>query len=364
MDKSSLGGSENPTIAWFAAVIAAAAVSCVPMPAAYVLAALTLLVMTAVALVPWLPWHAAALGFTIEIVYFLAQRLVPFTRVDSVGNYVFLTVVTIFATFVTASRHARRTAWVLAKQDAIRSAEALTGAQLRAQLAENAISIGKMAAGLSHEINSPLGALRSSIQTLAAIAARDSDAPEAVHELFTSLQQSAARIDQVAQRLRRFATLEDAELKSANVNELLTDVTQIFASEIDQRKVRVDFDLERSLPMLTCRPQLLTAAFSSMLCNALQAVNGDGLIAISTRLRELEVEVVIRDNGRGMLPEQADTMFEPSFKVAGNRVASGNWSLFNAKQIVYEHGGAITVRTAEGAGTAMHIVLPVGGGRG
>src|ERR1700678_141297 len=248
MDKSSLGGSENPTIAWFAAVIAAAAVSCVPMPAAYVLAALTLLVMTAVALVPWLPWHAAALGFTIEIVYFLAQRLVPFTRVDSVGNYVFLTVVTIFATFVTASRHARRTAWVLAKQDAIRSAEALTGAQLRAQLAENAISIGKMAAGLSHEINSPLGALRSSIQTLAAIAARDSDAPEAVHELFTSLQQSAARIDQVAQRLRRFATLEDAELKSANVNELLTDVTQIFASEIDQRKVRVDFDLERSLP--------------------------------------------------------------------------------------------------------------------
>jgi sensor histidine kinase regulating citrate/malate metabolism len=41
-------------------------------------------------------------------------------------------------------------------------------------------------------------------------------------------------------------------------------------------------------------------------------------------------------------------------------VSSGNWSLFNARQIVYEHGGAITVQTAEGAGASMHVVLPVG----
>jgi signal transduction histidine kinase len=95
------------------------------------------------------------------------------------------------------------------------------------------------------------------------------------------------------------------------------------------------------------------------LLNAIEAVNGDGRIGISTHLRELEVEVVISDNGRGMSSEQVDTMFEPSFKVEGNRVASGNWSLFNARQIVYEHGGEIRVETAEGAGASLHVVLPL-----
>lgn len=355
----------NTAVAWCVAAAAAAGVLCVPLPASYVLGAVTLLVLTAVALVPFRPWHAAALGCTVEIVYFLsAQGEISSINAGRTGYYIFFGLLTAVATAITASRHARRNAWIAARQEAIRAAGALTGAQLRAQLAENAISIGKMAAALSHEINSPLGALRSSIETLVAIAARKNDVPEPVRELIAGIQQSAARIDEVAHRLRRFENLEEADLKSANLNELLMDVTQMHEAEIQERKVRVDFDFERSLPMLSCRPQLLTAAFSSVLLNAIQAVNGDGNVGISTHLRELEVEVVIRDNGRGMPPEQVDTMFEPSFKVNGGRISSGNWSLFNARQIVYEHGGAITVETAEGAGTSVHVLLPVTGGLG
>jgi signal transduction histidine kinase len=352
----------NPAIAWCLAAAAAAGVLCVPLPAPYVLGAVTLVLLTAVALAPFRSWHAAALGLSVEIVYFLSsQWAISSIDAQRTGYYIFFGLLTAVATAVTASRHARRNAWIAARQEAIRSAEALTGAQLRAQLAENAISIGKMAAALSHEINSPLGALRSSIETLVAIAARKDDVPEPVRELIAGIQRSAARIDEVAHRLRRFENLEEADLKSADLNELLMDVTQMYEAEIHERKVRVDFDLERSLPMLSCRPQLLTAAFSSMLCNAIQAVNGDGRVRISTHLRELEVEVVIRDNGRGMPPELVDTMFEPSFKVTGERISSGNWSLFNARQIVYEHGGAITVETVEGAGTSVRVSLPVTG---
>ena len=71
------------------------------------------------------------------------------------------------------------------------------------------------------------------------------------------------------------------------------------------------------------------------------------------------VEVTIRDNGRGMSPEEADTIFDPAFKVAEGRVSSGNWSLFNSRQIVYEHGGGIRLETAPGRGTAMHVTLPI-----
>ena len=83
-----------------------------------------------------------------------------------------------------------------------------------------------MAAALSHEINSPLGALRSGIETLAAIdARRKSTSGWPIRAtLFRHLQESAARIEEVMHRLRRFVNLDEAELKSADLNELLTDV--------------------------------------------------------------------------------------------------------------------------------------------
>jgi signal transduction histidine kinase len=110
---------------------------------------------------------------------------------------------------------------------------------------------------------------------------------------------------------------------------------------------------------LRCRPQLLSAVFSALLSNAIQAVNGDGRIDIGTHCLGLDVEVTIRDNGRGMSSDQAATIFEPAFKVDGGRVSSGNWSLFNTRQIVYEHGGDIRLETAEGQGTAISVMLPL-----
>ena len=154
----------------------------------------------------------------------------------------------------------------------MRIAEALTGAQLRAQLAENAISVGKMAAALSHEINSPLGALRSSIETLLLSPIGMIDAPpeqrerlpDTRDELRRSIDESAARIDDVTRRLRRFVNLEEAEVKSADLNELLSDVTVLHRERTASRRTsQLEFDLEKSLPPLNCRPQLLTAAFSS-----------------------------------------------------------------------------------------------------
>jgi signal transduction histidine kinase len=178
-------------------------------------------------------------------------------------------------------------------------------------------------------------------------------------DLLRSVEESAARIDDVSRRLRRFVSLDEAEIKAADLNDLLTDVTILHRDEIEKAHARLEFDLEKELPPLTCRPQLLTAAFSTLLSNALHAVNGDGRISIQTRGRGDEVEVTIRDNGKGMSAEEADTIFDPTFKVAEGRVSSSNWSLFNSRQIVYEHGGEIRLETEPGRGTAVHVTLPV-----
>jgi len=314
-----------------------------------------LVLVTAVASIPFLPWHAFTLGIAHELLCLAAAD-------PSQAHHVLLILLAFLAAGIAASNHAHRRSELASQQEAVRVAETLAGAQLRAQLAENAISIGKMAAALSHEMNSPMGALRSSVATLCSLGDRQIDKArldEARAELRRSIEESANRIDEVTARLRRFVNLEEAEIKSADLNELLTDVTLLHRGELEKAGLKLEFDLERDLPRLNCRPQLLTAAFSSLLSNAINAVNGDGRIAIETRGLGGEVEVTIRDNGRGMAPEEADTIFDPAFKVAAGRVASGNWSLFNSRQIVYEHGGTIRLETAPGQGTAVHVTLPI-----
>jgi signal transduction histidine kinase len=322
---------------WLAAAAAGGALGMMP-------------VAVAAAGIPFLPWQALAMGAGV------AALDPPMSVVPA-----------LLGAGVAAWNYARRRKEFAAQQEAVRMAETLSAAESRAQLAESAISIGKMAAALSHEINSPLGALRSSIATLCSAMAREIEASPDERlrlertrvELRRSIEESAARIEEVTSRLRRFANLEDAEFKPADINDLLAEVTALHRDELERAKVAVEFDLARDIPALNCRRELLTAAFSSLLSNAIDAVNGDGRISIATRGREGEVEVTIRDNGRGMSAEEAETIFDPGFKVAAGRVASGNWSLFNSRQIVYEHGGAIRLETAPGWGTAMHITLPV-----
>lgn len=338
----------------------------------YIIAGISLVVITAAATIPLLPWHALTIGLAVECVYILSCWLavrweIPSSYAEGDAHHIFLVMVALLGTGIAATNYRHHRDEYRANQEAVRVAEALAGAQLRAQLAENAISIGKMAATLSHEINSPLGALRSSVETLVAVTDRQVEAPpekraqleQTRMELHRSIEESAARIEEVTRRLRRFVNLEDSELKSADVNELVADVSVLHEKELESRHVQLELDLEKTLPPLNCRPQLLTAVFSNLLSNAIDAVNGDGRISISTRRHDSRVEITVRDNGRGMPPEEADTIFDPIFKVDGGRVGTGNWSLFNTRQVVYEHGGDISVETAEGQGTAIHVSLPV-----
>ncbi|MFN7993215.1 MAG: ATP-binding protein [Bryobacteraceae bacterium] len=302
------------------------------------------------------PWEALALGAEMAAIQFIH------------GNWVhplFVPLIALAMTLLAAELYARRRAIFRDRQQAIRVAEALAGAQLRAQLAETAAGIGKLAAAVTHEINSPLGTLKSSIDTMLVVATRQCTAPDDQQaqllqmqaELRRSVEASSARIEEVVARLQRFIHLEEAEIKDADVNELLKDAVLRLDPQVRDR-VQLELNLQ-ALPALNCRPQLLSVAFSDFLGNAIDAVNGDGRIRISTqRVGRSEVEVRFEDNGRGMPPEVVEGVFDPSFKISGDRVRSGNWSLFNSRQIVYEHGGDIRIASTVGKGTSIIIILP------
>jgi signal transduction histidine kinase len=316
--------------------------------------AITLILLTGVTVAPLYPLHVLALGAGIELL----------CRIAAPGHDLFLFILTLVSTAMTAELYRRRRSDYVAHQQALKIAEALSGAQLRAQLAENAAAIGKLAAAVTHEINTPLGALASGVDTLLVVAAKQATAsPEQQQRMVTmqadlrrSVQSSIDRIRAVITRLQRFINLEEAELQSANINELISDVSILFQGELKD-KVKLEFDF-RPVPTVMCRPQLLSAVISSLVSNAIKACNGEGRVVVSTRRSDVLIEITIRDTGCGMSPEEIESIFDPGFKVYGTRVSSGNWSLFNSRQIIFEHGGDISIDSAVGKGTTVCVTLP------
>jgi two-component system NtrC family sensor kinase len=277
----------------------------------------------------------------------------------------FVSVLTVLATGLTAALYAERRAAYGLWLQTVRAVDDLRQAQSKILLSEHAASLSRLTAALSHELNSPIGALMSGVDTLLAVAAKQAISPPAEQDrlvplhagLRRSVQESARRLQQIVERMQRFSNLDRAEVQEANLNDLLADVCAL-AEPRTSGKVALELELNQ-IPPLICRPQQLSAVFSSLLNNSIDALKHGGSIVISTRQHDAQIEIEIRDNGCGVAPEQLRNIFDPGFRVSEDRVLTGNWSMFSSRQIVREHGGEIRVVSGEGRGTSVTVTLPI-----
>ena len=322
------------------------------------LGAIAALVLVAVAALPFRPAHTLALGCSIGASRALFGGPQP-------AYYLFILLLTLLAAGLSAVIYGERRAVYESWVRTVRAFEELRQAQSRILLAENTASLGRLAAALSHELNSPIGALMSGVDTLLLLAARQAISPPEGQErlvrlqadLRRSIQESAGRLRQIVARMQRFTNLDRAEVQEVNLNDLLTDVRAL-SEPLNSGNVTVELALD-SVPPLLCRPQQLSAVFSGLLNNAITALPGGGRIVVSTRRCDSYIEVGIRDDGSGMASKQIQTIFDPGFRVCDDRVVTGNWSMFGARQIVREHGGEIRVASTEGQGTTVTVTLPL-----
>jgi two-component system, NtrC family, sensor kinase len=242
-----------------------------------------------------------------------------------------------------------------------RSFEDLRAAQARLLLSETTASQGRLAAVLSHELNSPIGTLRSAVESLLALykKKRESDEPR-LAGIFESLAhtalESCRRLMELVARMQRFTNLDRAEEQTVDINELLRDTIGLLQSELNQR-AEVILDL-KPVPTLKCRPQQLSAVFLNLLRNAVAHLEENGKICVSSLQSDAEIAIRVCDNGRGIPAERLPSLFEPTFAVKGGRVASANWGLFSSRSIILEHDGQIKIESTEGKGTTVTVTLP------
>lgn len=226
----------------------------------------------------------------------------------------------------------------------LESSRELSRAEIRRFVAQSAATTSRMAAALSHELNTPVGALKSSIDTLAVLADRRRDATgdqlvrieSLEHQVRRSARDAAVRLQQVVQRMQRVTNLDRAEVQQVDLNALLKDVAYLLDSESRLRLRELNLSLGE-LPEVTCRPQQISAVLSNVLGSAVESPGAQ--IQIETRARNGEAEIAIQGAGARLSSAETQAIFDPGFAERSGRIQSANWSLFMARQVLRENGG-------------------------
>ena len=233
-------------------------------------------------------------------------------------------------------------------------------------------AVGRLLAGVVHEINTPIGSIFSNTEVILRsleilvplLAEGNPESLEKARRIVETCQSLAAvdriaceRIRSVIRGLKTFSRTDAGEPKRIDINRLLLDTLKLTQAEFGKR-ITVETDLH-DLPELDGYPQMLGQVFLNLLVNAAHAIEGEGRIHVSSAAEGESIHVAIGDTGHGMTPEQQAKAFEPGYttKPVGEGTGMG---LSISREIVEDkHGGTITLESEAGRGTIFHIRIPV-----
>ncbi len=220
---------------------------------------------------------------------------------------------------------------------------------------EKLASMGKMAAGTAHHLNSPLAALLLRIQLMREEAPENTD--------LASLEDGLKFCRQFVQRLLEFARMSPVDKRNHDVAEMIDSVTNFFLPVIRSKRATLAANAvqAKGLKVFVDR-NLFETVMLILLSNALDAMPAGGEIQVSCRaIPDERVEVAVSDRGSGIDPANLARVFEPFFttKEPGKGTGLG---LAIAKNFAVEHGGSIRIDSKPGRGATAYIDLPLAAG--
>lgn len=257
----------------------------------------------------------------------------------------------------------------------------IESAQFKLYESEKLASVGRLAAGIAHEINNPIGFIRSNLTTasdyikslqkigalfdgradLAALQeawkAEDMTfVQNDMQDILSECISGTERIAAIVRDLKGFSRIDDTEQQSVDINDIIRQLGNVATAEL-RDKVELAFDFAE-LPPIRCHPGQLGQALLSVLINAIDSIKLQGIVQFRTRVQEQSICIEVRDNGCGIAAADLPRVFEPFFttKEVGKGIGLG---LTVCRNIVQAHGGSVSIKSKPNVGTLVGISLPL-----
>lgn len=223
------------------------------------------------------------------------------------------------------------------------------------QQREKLSSIGLLAAGVAHEVNTPLTGVSSYTQMLMGMLPEN----DPKHALLQKIGRQADRATNIVNNLLNFSRTGSAtEFTELDVNRVLDDTIQLIEPQLRRNQIEIARSYEIDAPLIVGNAGKLQQVFTNLLLNARDAIPDGGCITLKTATnRDDSLMVEVSDNGIGIAPENVAKIYDPFYTTKGVGRGTG-LGLAVSYGIVQEHSGHISVESAPGRGTTFRIALP------
>jgi two-component system, NtrC family, sensor kinase len=218
--------------------------------------------------------------------------------------------------------------------------------------ADKLSSIGLLAAGVAHEVNTPLAVISTYAQMLAKQVAHD----DQKSILLDKIAKQTFRASEIVNSLLNFSRTSTTSFGDVDLNKVVRETMSLLEHQILKVGVEVKLDLAGSLPPVHGNAGKLQQVFLNLFLNARDAMDGGGVLSVRTWAEESGARVDVSDTGHGISPEHIQRIYDPFFTTKGSRKGTG-MGLAVTYGIVQEHKGSIEVSSRQG-GTRFHLRLP------
>ena len=218
--------------------------------------------------------------------------------------------------------------------------------------ADKLSSIGLLAAGVAHEVNTPLAVISTYAQMLAKQVAND----DQKSILLDKIAKQTFRASEIVNSLLNFSRTSTTTFGDVDLNKVVRETMSLLEHQIRKVGVEVNLDLAGGLPPVHGNAGKLQQVFLNLFLNARDAMDGGGVLSVRTWAEESGARVDVSDTGHGIPPEHIQRIYDPFFTTKGIRKGTG-MGLAVTYGIVQEHKGSIEVSSRQG-GTGFHLRLP------